>query len=342
MPLYRYVGDGDEMEGFRRVSAMPFEEARNLADGAGTPLVEHPVNCNDCHTPNTMRLRITRPAFKVGIRELKAHEGIPDYDVNRDASRQELRSYVCAQCHVEYYFEPESNVVTYPWSQGLKVEEQEAYYDEIGYSDWTHAATGGGMLKAQHPEFEMWSQGIHATAGVACADCHMPYQREGAQKVSDHHVRSPLLNVNRSCQTCHSVAEGELRARVGTIQDRTEALIQRSADALVDLITVLAAARALGADSDDLAEALQMQRSAQWRIDWVYSEGSHGFHAPQESARILAEALDLARQGERMVVEQYAGRLDRASVEIPPPYAVTPDSLAPGRTGPTVPIRGGR
>ncbi len=338
MPLYEYVGNGDVMAGFIETSGMPWEEARFLQDASGNPLVEHPVSCMDCHTPETMELRITRPAFKVGIAALKAHEGIPNYDVNRDASRQEMRSFVCAQCHVEYYFDPENNqAVTYPWSRGLLAGDMEEYYDEIGFSDWTHGTTGGGMLKAQHPEFELWSQGTHAAAGVACTDCHMPYQREGARKVSDHHVRSPLLNVNRSCQTCHSIAEGDLMARVHRIQDRTDALISRAADALTDLITVLAAARALGASDAELAEALQMQRSAQWRLDFIFSEGSRGFHAPQEAARLLAESMDMSRQGERMVVERYAGRLDRDAVEVIPPRGVTPDSLAPQRTGPTVP-----
>jgi nitrite reductase (cytochrome c-552) len=338
MPLYRYVGNGDEMAGFVEVSGMSWQEARFMMDEAGDPLVEHPVSCVDCHAPTTMELRVTRPAFKVGIAALKAHEGTDGYDVNRDASRQEMRSYVCAQCHVEYYFDPDNNrAVTYPWSQGVRVEQMEAYYDAIGFSDWTHGATGGGMIKAQHPEFELWQQGTHAAAGVACTDCHMPYQREGARKVSDHHVRSPLLNANRACQTCHAVSEGELMDRVFRIQDRTDALITRSAEALTDLITVLAAARALGASDDELAEAIQMQRSSQWRIDFVFSEGSRGFHAPQEAARILAEAVDYARQGERMVVERYAGRLDRSPVDIMPPEGVTPDSLAPARTGPTVP-----
>ena len=338
MPLYEYVGEGDIMAGFIEVSGMSWEEARFMLDDAGNPLVEHPVSCMDCHAPVTMELRVTRPAFQVGIAALKAHEGTPNYDVNRDATRQEMRSFVCAQCHVEYYFDPDNNrAVTYPWSQGVRVEEMEAYYDAIGFDDWTHGATGGGMLKAQHPEFELWQQGTHAASGVACADCHMPYQREGARKVSDHHVRSPMLNVNRSCQPCHSISEGDLMDRVAGIQDRTDALITRSATALTDLITVLAAARALGATTDDLQEALRMQRRSQWRLDFIFSEGSRGFHAPAEAARILAEATDFARQGELLVVERYAGRLDRAAAVIMPPEGVTPDSLAPGRTGPTVP-----
>jgi nitrite reductase (cytochrome c-552) len=298
MPAYRYMGDGDVMEGFRRMSAMPWNEARNLVDSLGTPLVQHPVSCVDCHSPDNMALRVTRPAFITGIREFKAHQGVANYDVNRDASRQEMRAYVCAQCHVEYYFEPEYKRVTYPWANGIRVEQMEAYYDSIGFSDWTHGVTGGGMLKAQHPEFELWNQGVHAQAGVSCADCHMPYRREGAMKVSDHHVRSPMLNIQRACMTCHNVPEAELRDRVHMIQDRTHALINRGADALMAMVDAIARARENGATDEQLARAIQFQRSAQWRLDFIFSEGSHGFHASQEAARILAEAIDYARQGE--------------------------------------------
>jgi nitrite reductase (cytochrome c-552) len=143
----------------------------------------------------------------------KESQGSSNYDVNRDASRQEMRSFTCAQCHVEYYFTKPDNQLVYPWHNGLLVEQQEAYYDDIGYYDWIHGITGAPMLKAQHPEFELWMQGIHARAGVSCADCHMPYRRVGAMKVSDHHVRSPLLDVAASCQTCHNVPEEELLHR---------------------------------------------------------------------------------------------------------------------------------
>ena len=154
-----------------------------------------------------------------------------------------MRSFVCGQCHVEYYFKGPGKVVTYPWANGLKVEEIEAYYDEEGFTDWVHAETGTKVLKAQHPEFEVWNQGVHARAGVACADCHMPYQRVGALKVSDHWVRSPLLNVNRACQTCHAVPEEELEARVLDIQDRHHALLQRAAKATTDMLDAIVAAK---------------------------------------------------------------------------------------------------
>lgn len=294
-------------KGFEVMCAMPFSEAAKE--------VSHPVSCIDCHAADTMDLRVSRPAFLEGIRALaRSAEPTPhlpsierwrkeekpgrDYDPNLDASRQEMRSLVCAQCHVEYYFRGENKLVTYPWSKGLKVEQIEAYYDEVGHVDWTHAETGAKVLKAQHPEFELWSQGIHARSGVSCADCHMPYVREGAIKVSSHHVRSPLLNVAQSCQSCHRVPEKEILARAEAIQDRTADLLRRGEEAVVSLIVRLADAKAKGADDAALAKSRELQRKAQWRLDFVSAENSTGFHAPQEAARILAEAIDYARQGE--------------------------------------------
>jgi len=296
LPLYDFLGEGDRQAGFRKANSMTWNEARNLQGADGKQLVEHPVSCVDCHAPESMAVRVTRPAFIEGIRVLKASQGIADYDVNRDATRQEMRTYACAQCHVEYYFSKPDTQVVYPWHKGVKVEEIESYYDEMEFFDWTHGATGAPALKAQHPEFEMWSQGTHAAAGVACADCHMPYRRVGAMKVSDHHVRSPLLDVAASCQTCHNVAEAELVRRVTVIQDRTHDLIKRGGAALDEMIEAIVAAREAGGSDEQLQPLLALQRRAQWRLDFVFSENSHGFHAPQESARILAESIDYARQ----------------------------------------------
>jgi nitrite reductase (cytochrome c-552) len=298
LALYRFVGKGDVMKGFDVVSGMPYQDARNMRDDKGRPLVEHSIACAECHDPKTMALRVTRPGFVNGIKALKAKEGITDYDPNRDASRQEMRTFVCGQCHVEYYFKGPGKVVTYPWANGLRIEEIEAYYDQEGFSDWTHAETGHKVLKAQHPEFEVWSQGVHSRAGVACADCHMPYQRVGALKVSDHWVRSPLLNINRACQTCHAVPESELAGRVLAIQDRHYALLQRAAKATTDMLDTIVAAKKSGASEADLKNAAVLHRKAQWRLDFVAAENSMGFHAPQELARILGEAIDYARQGQ--------------------------------------------
>jgi nitrite reductase (cytochrome c-552) len=287
---YKKAGGGDLIKGFEIMNQMPFSEARKL--------VKHPVACIDCHAPDTMQLRVTRPGFIEGIRALKASQGVKDYDVNAAATRQEMRTFVCGQCHVEYYFKGQEKRLVFPWANGLKVEEILAYYDKIEFKDWAHAETGAPALKAQHPEFELWNQGIHARSGVACADCHMPYKREGALKISDHHVRSPLLNINRACQTCHRWPEEELRNRVETIQERTFGLRNLAMDALMDLIKELKAARGGGTSDEALKKPQDFQRKAQFFLDFVEAENSTGFHAPQEAARILAESINYARQGQ--------------------------------------------
>ena len=287
---YRDLGGGDLVKGFELMNQMKYQEARTL--------VTHPVACIDCHDPSTMQLRVTRPGFLEGIRQVKAAQGLRDYDVNRDATRQEMRAYVCGQCHVEYYFKGPEKRLTYPWGKGLRADEILSYYEDAGFQDWTHAETGAPVLKAQHPEFEMWNQGVHARSGVACADCHMPYQRVGAMKISDHHVRSPLLNINRACQTCHRWPEQELRERVETIQDRTFQVRSLAMDALIALIGDIKSARARGANDVALETARRHQRRGQFLIDFIEAENSMGFHADQEAVRVLALSLDEIRRGQ--------------------------------------------
>ncbi len=248
------------------------------------------TSCADCHDPQTMDLRITRPAFINAMNE----RGI---DVTQ-ATRQEMRTYVCAQCHVEYYFSGDNKVLTFPWDNGLNIDDIDAYYTEIEFTDWTHKETNAPMIKIQHPEFEMWSSGLHAKSGVACADCHMPYVRDGAVKVSDHWLRSPLVNVNNACQTCHKQDEQTLVDRINTIQERTASLLRLNEAALLDAMDAIVAAQNAGATDDQLAEARYLHRRASLRWDFVSSENSTGFHSPQEAARVLANGIDLARQAQ--------------------------------------------
>jgi nitrite reductase (cytochrome c-552) len=331
------------MAGFETISVMPYVEAHaelmKTPDGSddstrAVPTTKaattqealkaqtghaHPVSCVDCHDPRTMELRVTRPAFVIGIQKLAAsNEPTPHlpsierwrkgsrsqpYDPNVDATRQEMRSFACGQCHVEYYC---ANKVTmfFPWGNGLKAEQIEQYYNDFKFPDghrffdFKHAETGAEVIKAQHPEFETWSQGVHARSGVACADCHMPYMRQGAAKISDHWVRSPLLNIARACQTCHPYPEAELEARVMAIQDRTHNLMQRSGAAMSEMLDAIVAAKKRGAKDDQIAPVLELQRKGQWRLDFVNAENSMGFHASQETARILGESIDFFRQAQ--------------------------------------------
>jgi nitrite reductase (cytochrome c-552) len=251
-----------------------------------------------------MELRITRPAFANAM----AARGI---DLE-NATRQEMRTYVCAQCHVEYYFAGENKVLTFPWRNGLAIDDIEQYYDDLGFTDWTHAETGASMIKIQHPEFELWSSGLHARSGVSCADCHMPYVRDGSVKVSDHWLRSPLFNINQACQTCHNVPEEQLVERITIIQDTTARLLRQSEEALLAAIDAVVAAREAGATDAQLEAALQLHRAASLRWDFISSENSTGFHSPQESARVLAESINLARQAE-LAAWQVLNGLDVAS-----------------------------
>ena len=323
--------------GFRAVSRMNYEEVLKelLAtpdhiDEAGDPHVgdAHPVSCLDCHDPKTMQIRVTRPGFIEGIAKLaESDDPVPHlpsiakwrkssrktaYDPNTDATRQEMRSYVCGQCHVEYYC-ANKMTLTFPWSNGLKAEDLEEEWattkfpEGSEFFDYVHKETGTKVFKAQHPEFELWSQGIHARAGVSCSDCHMPYEKQGATKYSSHWVRSPMLNISRACQTCHNVPEAELLARVDTIQSRTRGLMDRAAVAMTDMLDAIVAAQQAGATEEQLAPIRDLQRKAMWRLDYISSENSKGFHADQEAARVLGESIDYSRQAQAA-----AYRLDQA------------------------------
>ncbi|ADU48379.1 ammonia-forming cytochrome c nitrite reductase subunit c552 [Intrasporangium calvum] len=291
------LGNGDEAAGWAAMNKMPYTDATKLAT--------HPVGCIDCHEPETMALRVTRPAFIEGIKELKASQGVENYDVNKQASFQEMRSFVCAQCHVEYYFKGEEKTLTFPWENGLTVDGALKYYDEVGFTDFTHKLTGARVLKAQHPDYETYSQGVHATAGVTCADCHMSYKREGAMKITDHQVRSPMTNeatINQACLTCHKTDEADMRARVDTIHDRYEAAKNVSFDALTALIKDIEKAAQTGVAADRIEKAQSYQRKAQFFVDYVVSENSRGFHAPQYTLRVLNDATDASRLGQLALV----------------------------------------
>jgi nitrite reductase (cytochrome c-552) len=256
--------------------------------------VQHPIGCLDCHDEQTMALRISRPAL---VEAIKKKEG-RDLSQPGAASHQEMRTLVCAQCHVEYYFAKEpKNYLTFPWSKGLRAEDMEAYYRENDHTDWTHPISGTKMVKMQHPDYEVFQQGIHAARNVSCTDCHMPYRTEGGQKYTDHHLRSPLTNIANTCAQCHrSWSEDEIRGRVTSIQDKVAEGRHRAEAALTQAHFDVAACVEAGATDAELAEVRQTIRWAQMRWDYVAANNGMGFHAPQECQRILAIATDQAQQ----------------------------------------------
>ncbi|MBL7104328.1 MAG: ammonia-forming cytochrome c nitrite reductase [Bacteroidales bacterium] len=255
--------------------------------------IVNPIGCADCHDPENMNLRISRPA----LIEAFQRQG---KDITK-ATHQEMRSLVCAQCHVEYYFDKNkfegSAYLTFPWDKGMTCEDAEAYYDEMGFKDWTHKLSKAPMLKTQHPGYEIYLTGVHADRGVSCADCHMPYKSEGGVKYTDHKIQSPLNNVANSCQVCHREETEKLIANVFERQDR----IIQNRDKLEELI-VRAHVEAKfawdnGATEEQMKNILMDIRHAQWR--WDYSASSHGgsFHSPVETGRIISTGIIVAQEG---------------------------------------------
>jgi len=255
----------------------------------------HPIGCADCHDPKTMELHISRPALREAFNAMGR-------DVDQ-ASHQEMRSLVCAQCHVEYYFAKQpgdtkkGTYLTFPWKEGLTVDDMDTYYTkDVRQVDWVHPVSKTEMVKMQHPDYETYSQGIHAYRGVACADCHMPYRSEGGVKYTEHDIQSPLKNISNSCAVCHRWSEAEVKARVESIQDTTHELLQDAEQALVAAHAEVGKAAAAGATDADLKAARELLRRAQLRWDYVAAGNGMGFHAPQECARVLATAINLAQQ----------------------------------------------
>ncbi|HYF75549.1 MAG TPA: ammonia-forming cytochrome c nitrite reductase subunit c552 [Symbiobacteriaceae bacterium] len=268
-----------------------------LLEGDNKAMFKHPISCSDCHNPETMELRITRPA----LTEALARQG---KDV-KQATRQEMRSLVCAQCHVEYFFNPKDNLrVTFPWDKGFEPENMYAYYQEQAFSDWKHPQTEGNMLKAQHPEYEMFQGSAHQKAGLSCADCHMPYMKEGNTKISSHWWTSPMRTFEQSCGTCHKQSEQEMGERILHTQDRVKEALDRAGEANKAAILAIEKAKgAAGVDTKVLDEARALHREAQFYWDLASAENSMGFHNPQKFLETLADAIDLARQAELKAVQ---------------------------------------
>jgi nitrite reductase (cytochrome c-552) len=263
--------------------------------------VVNPIGCQDCHDPNTMRLRITRPALIEAFDRMGRNI--------EQASHQEMRSLVCAQCHVEYYFRPEDNYLIFPWDEnGVDADAQEAFLNRVGHTDWVHAVSRAPMIKVQHPDWELYQTSIHAYRGVACADCHMPYRREGAVKFTNHHITSPLRDVASACMTCHGGTEREMIDRINDNQDRIYELRTQAERALAMLHIEAKAAWDAGATGSEMQPVLQLIRAAQWRWDWIAASHGAAAHSPIESGRLLGNAIAMAGEG-RLQLSRILSRL---------------------------------
>lgn len=273
----------------------------------------NPIGCADCHDAKTMNLTITRPALVEAFQAMGK-------DINKQP-HQEMRNLVCAQCHVEYYFDKTkhegASYLVFPWHNGLTMEDAEKYYDAIGFYDWIHPLSKAKMLKAQHPDYEIYKTSVHAKRGVSCADCHMPYKSEGGQKFTDHHIGSPLTNIENSCFVCHREKVNDLMAdvyeRQKKVKEGTSQLARQVAIAHIEAKK----AWELGATEQQMNKILDDIRKAQWR--WDYSVASHGasFHSPVEVQRIVTSGLGYAREA-RLGLSRVLSKLGyNQDVELP-------------------------
>ena len=263
-------------------------------DAIKTEITE-PIGCLDCHDPQTMQLRLSRPA----LIEALERQG---KEVSK-LSQQEMRSLVCAQCHVTYYFEPNTKKITFPWDKGIKADHILAYYDEKNFSEWTHPVAGTGLVKPRHAEYETFMNSTHQSAGLACADCHMPYTKVGNKKISSHVWQSPLINIEACCTTCHRNGTDWLKQRVETIQTQCKQSQELAAYAVVEAINELKLSQEYPTvNQGKLQEAMALHRKAQWYLDYVMVTNGYGFHNPTETLNNLNIALDAAHQSIKLAL----------------------------------------
>ncbi len=267
------------------------------------------IGCQDCHDPKTMSLRITRPALAEAYQRMGK-------DITK-ATHQEMRSLVCAQCHVEYYFKGDGKYLTFPWDKGFSADSMEAYYDEVEHVDFIHKLSKTPILKAQHPDFELHMTGVHADRGVACADCHMPYKREGGMKFTNHKIQSPLANISESCQVCHRESEAKLMANVYERQGKVEELRRIAEKNLARVHIEAKTAWDNGATEEEMKPVLQLIRHAQWRWDWVAAANGLGFHAPVEALRVLGTSIQKVQEARILLTEIFVRKGVKTPIELP-------------------------
>jgi nitrite reductase (cytochrome c-552) len=269
----------------------------------GEEMGHSPIGCSDCHDPKTMDLRVTRPSF---YKALEA-KGV---DVSKP-TKNDMRSYVCGQCHVEYYFASKNSEVTFPWTKGFKPEEMYEYYNTIakenGFEkDWVSNISGTPMLKAQHPEYETHSSGTHGKANVSCADCHMPYERvDGKRKITSHWWTSPLKTMQTSCGQCHGDRDlDKLKDRVLEIQEANVSALHEAQDVSTTSHYYVNKMITSGVSEEKIKQAQEFVRKGQWFWDIIAAENSAGFHNPQGSMDSLRISIEQSNKAIRLATEE--------------------------------------
>lgn len=258
------------------------------------------VACIDCHSNEDASLRLSRWTLEEGLVRIGK-------DPNK-LTKQELRTLTCAQCHVTYAIPKDENKksvnILFPWEGGsfgnITIEDIEKTIKDNSIYEWTNKLIDMPLGHIRHPEFELFSnQSTHWSAGLGCADCHMPYQRVGSVKISSHQWSSPLKTGLDPCLQCHKQSEGELKDRIFYIQDRTNHLLTKAGNGAAQAVKAIEMAINIpGIDQELVNDAKELFEKAYYRVVFISAENSMGFHNSQEAMRVLGDGLDFARQSE--------------------------------------------
>ncbi|WP_420791515.1 ammonia-forming nitrite reductase cytochrome c552 subunit [Enterovibrio qingdaonensis] len=256
--------------------------------------ISNTIGCADCHDTESEGFAKGKPALKLS----RPYADRAMNAINQpfeEQSRFTQQAQVCGQCHVEYYFGGKTKAVVFPWAQGTNVDQMESYYDNLGFKDWTHKLSKTPMLKAQHPEFETWRDGIHGKNDVGCIDCHMPkVQNEQGVVYTDHKIGNPFDQFEYTCAQCHTQDKATLQEIVSTRKAQVLKMKLTAEKHIVAAHFEAAAAWDAGATESEMEPILQDIRHAQWR--WDYAIASHGvhMHAPEVALEVLGTAVDRA------------------------------------------------
>lgn len=279
--------------------------------------INNAIGCSDCHNTGSKEFAEGKPALT--LTRPYVNRAMEAIDMKfEDQSRFDQQAQVCGQCHVEYYFTGPTKGVKFPWDKGTGVDEMEAYYDEIGFKDWTHGVSKAPMLKAQHPGYETWREGIHGKNNVTCIDCHMPkVQNEDGKMFTDHKVGNPFDRFEDTCAQCHTQDKETLEDVVATRKASVQEMKLRAEKQIVAAHFEAKAAWDAGATEEEMKPILMDIRHAQWR--WDYAIASHGvhMHAPDVALRVLGTALDKATDARTKVVRLLATKGITEEIQIP-------------------------
>ncbi|CAM4105777.1 MULTISPECIES: ammonia-forming nitrite reductase cytochrome c552 subunit [Vibrio] len=280
--------------------------------------VVNPIGCSDCHNTKSDKfkngepeLALTRPYTERAFKAI----GKPF----EEQSRLDQQAGVCAQCHVEYYFDKNANnAVKFPWDMGTTVGEMEVYFDAIDFADWTHGVSKAPMLKAQHPGYETWRDGIHGKNNVVCVDCHMPkVENEDGTVYTDHKIGNPFDRFEDTCANCHTQSKDQLQNIVSTRKAQVLSMKLTAEKQIVAAHFEAKAAWDAGATEEEMKPILMDIRHAQWR--WDYAIASHGvhMHAPEVALEVLGTAVDKAADARTKVIRLLAKKGITDPIQIP-------------------------